>query len=557
MTVTDRKGVIWLPILQPVRGSMNSLPSPHDDSSKALFRSFLGQAKSTSPNPCVGDRGLDLTKTSTASPIRVLDHRDTMKNGAARKGSGGNDDEGRNDQNAGRNPSPYRTRQASWGVDKDHSLLRKNRNRYEFFTDSLQQANQDGAKIKTLTAKLLLNVKKHRKARMSVTPNVSTPSEKHDSLDNTTFSSSDSKRNVREDQILDFTLSNLQISPPAKASPTSFLTGRHDEVMRTCEHEAAPFQMEIPSCRDLTVTGLLNEFVENYRRIDQNLDLQDWVDRSALVMNQVDVKEHIPIAQLLLECGNDVIIRGFVSAGSDCDKRVEAVIFEGQRHFTVALRGSTEQQARPGFNPTTKHTLVPTCYNHSEIDIFPTFLDEYQKIEAECFEILDKLTEEHPFCDVVFTGHSFGGALATVAAAMYANARPMMRVQCYPMASPKVGSTEFRQLVNSSPNLRVIRLEYGQDGKCQFPSQRGGLHVGHTLVLSPQLGNSSHKIKHPILAYKFEEPKFKMFKTIHPDLRCYVAALEEITRLNLSWVAEFVGTTGSGVVVGDESRQMV
>ena len=546
---------------------MNSRPSPHDDSSKALLRSLLGQSKSTSHQLALGVHGLDLTQTSTVSPIRALDHLDTMQNCAKGKGSGGNNDEGRNDQNAGRNPSPYRARDASLGVGKDQSLLRKNRNRNEFSTDSLQQANQDEAKITTLSANIFFNVKKHRKARMSVTPNVSTPSEKKDSVDYTTFSSSNSKRNVREAKdkrlsgskhnLLNLTVSNLQISPLAKASPTSFLTGKQDEVLRTCEYEAAPFQMEIPSCRDLTVAGLLNEFVENYRRIDQNLDLQDWVGRSAMVIKQVDVKEHIPIAQLLLECGDDVIIRGFVSAGCDCEKRVEAVIFEGQRNFTVALRGSTEQQARPGFNVTTKRTHVPNCFNHSEINIFPTFMDEYQKIEAECFEILDRLTEEHPFCDVVFTGHSFGGALATVAAAMYANARPMVRVQCYPMASPKVGSTEFRRLVNSSPNLRVIRLEYGQDGKCQFPSQQGCSHVGHTLVLSPLLGNNSHKIKDPILAYKFEAPKFKMFKTIHPDLRCYVTALEEITRLNLSWVAEFVGTTGSGVVVGDESRQVV
>ena len=569
VTATGKKRVIYFPILHLVQGSMNILPSPQDDTSELLLHFIPGQSNPRSVHFSALAHCSDNTQTSTVSHVGVSGHRNSMQS-----------DEGRNDRNDGRNLSSILTRDKGCfmfgkmggrhvllGMDKDRSMLGKNGGRDDLFIDPLEQTNQDEVKAKTVTARDYFNVKRYRKARSSVTPDVSTRSQKQDSLDSASFLSPDSKRDAREatnkilggskPNLLDLTFTNLRISPLANISPTSFLTGKQDEVLRTCEYEAAPFQMEIPSCRDLIVAGLLNEFVDNYRRIDQNLDLQDWVDRSAMITKHVDVKEHIPIAQLLLECGDDVIIRGFVSAGTDCDERIEAVIFEGQRNFTVALRGSTEQQARSGFKPTTKRSCFPICLKDSEVEIFATCLDEYQKIETKCFDTLDRLTEEHPFCDVVFTGYSFGGALATLAAAMYANARPMVRVQCYPMGSPKVGSTEFRRIVNSSPNLRVIRLEYGQDGKCQFPSQHVGVHVGHTLVLSPLLGKNTQKIKDPILAYKFEAPKLKKFKTIHPDLRCYVTALEEITRLNLPWVTEFVGTTGRGVVVGDESRQMV
>jgi hypothetical protein len=177
-------------------------------------------------------------------------------------------------------------------------------------------------------------------------------------------------------------------------------------------------------------------------------------------------------------------------------------------------------------------------------------------LEAECFALLDTLPEENPFCDVVFSGHSFGAAMATIAAFRYSNARPTSRVSCLTLASPKVGFSIFRNMVNLQPNLKVMRLEFGQDGKCQLPGT-GGSHVGHTLVLHGSLGHNLLKMTQPVLAYKFEVPKHKKFKTTHPDLRSYVTALEELARLNLPWAEHFVGTSGQGVVINNEARQVV
>lgn len=356
--------------------------------------------------------------------------------------------------------------------------------------------------------------------------------------------------------LMELSFDKLMIPSLAKPSPTSFLTGHEDEVMRTCEYEAAPFQLEIPSLAELTVTARLNEFVENYRRMDQNFDLQEWQGLSTMQLRQVSRPQHVPIAQLLLECGDDVCVRGVVQVGTSADDRLEVAVFEGQRHFIAVIRGTSEQQARPGSNKL-KKKAVPLGPEKDKLAVYQCFVEEYKKIEAKCFALLDKVTEEQPFCDVVFTGFSFGAGLATLAAVRYSNARPMVRVQCYPMASPKVGFAEFRQMVNSSPNLRLVRLEYGQDAKCQLLSPSGS-HVGHTLVLNGSLGsNANAKAKNaPVLAYKFESPKHKKFKTIHPDLRSYVAALEEITRLKLPWAKDFVGT-GKGVVVNNEAREMV
>lgn len=356
--------------------------------------------------------------------------------------------------------------------------------------------------------------------------------------------------------LMELSLDKLQLPTLAKPSPTSFLTGHDSEVLRTCEYEAAPFQMEIPSLSEFLVVSRLTEFVENYRRIDQNIDLQDWKCKTIRDLQQVKVVEHIPIAQLLIDCGEDVSIQGVVAKGSNADSRIEAVIFEGQQNFVVVLRGTTELQAKPNPKKSSSRKAVPIDAEHEHVEVYKFFLDEYMKVEKECFALLDTLIEEHPFCDVIFTGYSFGGALSILAALRYSNARPMVRVNSYPMGSPKVGFSEFRRLVNSSPNLRVMRLEFGQDGKCQLPGQ-GGSHVGHTLVLNGSLGNNSLKVKEPVLAFKFEAPKHKKFKTSYPDQRSYVVALEEIARLNLPWATDFVGTSGQGVVINNETRQVV
>jgi hypothetical protein len=353
-------------------------------------------------------------------------------------------------------------------------------------------------------------------------------------------------------------LSQLQMPSLAKPSPTSFLTGKEDEVVRTCELDPSPHQMEIPSLPEFVVMSRLNEFVENYRRVDQNFDLQQWVGMSRMNLRQVRIPQHQPIVQSLLECGDDVTLQGAIIKGANADERSEVVVFEGQRQFTVVFRGTTEQQCKPGGSKSKKngkHIAVLLNAEH-QAEVYGCFKEEYARLEPECFALLDKLTEQNPFCDVVFSGHSFGAAMASLAAFRYANARPQMRVSCLTMASPKVGFFSFKQLVNSSPNLKVMRLEFGQDGKCQAPAQAGS-HVGHTIVLHGSLGHNSLKSNQPVMAYKFDVPKYKKFKTTYPDMRSYVSALEEMARLGLPWAKDFVGTSGQGVVVNNEARQVV
>ncbi|OEU19078.1 hypothetical protein FRACYDRAFT_237371 [Fragilariopsis cylindrus CCMP1102] len=417
------------------------------------------------------------------------------------------------------------------------------------------------------------------------------------------------------------TTTSTLASPSAfyKPSPTSFLIGNTDEVVRTSEYEPSPYQIEIPPLQEIVTIARLNHIVDNYRRIDQHLDLTQFIglNRVELQSRGVSINEHIPIVQSLLECGDDEIsIQGYISSkinddGSDSgsgignntssntdtndgntdssidhqpDNRLEAVIFHGQRYFTIVFRGTTDQQCKilgNGSGSKSKKRAVPIDPELENVEVYSGFKDcGYTKLERQCFTLIDKLTEEHPFCDVVFTGYSYGAAMATLAAYRYANARPMMRVGCIPLASPKVGFSHFRHVVNSLPNLKVMRLELGQDSKCQGPTV-GGWHVGHTLVLSTSGGGSSTSSSSSstaenkknttttttaatnnassVLAYKFDTPKHKkFFKTTYPDLKKYISTLEEMSTLKCPWAKDFVNTSGEGVVgVNNESRNVV
>ena len=421
--------------------------------------------------------------------------------------------------------------------------------------------------------------------------------------------SRDSETTMAEDLMeLKEGFGNLQIpSLMMKSAPTSFLMGTGDEGVTTnCSNEPTPFQLEIPSLSEVVTMARLNEFVENYRRHDQNLDpsqfqgmdrreLQHKIDSSMNTNNKSGsssntmVPEHVPIVQSLLECTEgpeqDISIQGFLTEPGNLhsDSRVEAVIFQGQRNFTVIFRGTTEQQTKVLGSSKSKKRAVPLDPKNSEVEVYSGFMESYSKVEEKCFRTIDKLVDENPFCDFVFSGYSFGAALATLAAYRYAKARPMMRVGCLTLASPKVGFSHFRHMVNTTPNLKVVRLELGgqSETKCQGPTV-GGWHVGHTLVLNASSSNASNpstEQQPSVSVYKFEAPKHKtsnFFKTSNPGLKKYISTLEDLATLENNrnqaaaasnsgqklqksspWPKDFANNAGKGVIVNKEERLVV
>ena len=396
------------------------------------------------------------------------------------------------------------------------------------------------------------------------------------------------------------TAKDLFLPTLIKPRPTSFLTGtEHDAyTLRTSEMDASEWQCALPPVTDFVTAAKLCLFLETYRskeacgdsflqdlRGKSRLELQQFArgDRSASCFASSNVADcHRPLVEALLDCGDDFVqVQGHFMALSGGDQKAqdadacrEVLILERQRQLLVVIRGtSAEQQGK-----FTKHPSLISLPESRNAKVFSDRLMALADLEPATFQQLDRLTEENPFCDVCFTGHSFGGALATLAAYRYAKARPELRVAALVTASPKLtggalwsnqepgpsgkssagmhGVNPFRRAVHSLPNLKVVRVELGHHvvmGTGGVGSA-GGTHVGHLVRLPlstqqrPQAFRFGEHLEHPTLAMVFASRGEK-------SIADYVAAYELNTD---SWVKDFYRQDGAGVLGQDnEERQMV
>ena len=352
---------------------------------------------------------------------------------------------------------------------------------------------------------------------------------------------------------------------------------------------------------------------------------------------------HPSILRNLLDCSDDIVVEGYFTetVGEDIEglanppsdnpqgqalygaDRAEAgavsvAILSSQRHrrFIVCYKGTEEQQAKPccsRVQQTNADGKPSMLHPTHAVHVNPTFRDSYftSNLEKDIFDVLDRLTSAEPFCDVVYTGHSFGGALALIGATRYAALFPMMAVHCHAFGAPKVGGTTFRHFANSLPNLKIIRVENGSDYFPTYPLGPKWDHPGHAIVLNEQqeadISNLAkdvlakvyassnplsalafiHKEQSSVSAYKFDKrvngdakhPSFNLFgmtfdehtikkaRAIDPfarskkekgkidhEMRSYLNGLEQFTHLGLPWVLAYAGEEGSGIVRGSEEE---
>lgn len=346
---------------------------------------------------------------------------------------------------------------------------------------------------------------------------------------------------------------------------------------RTSEMDPSSHQMEIPKSQELFEHCKLCALLDHYRKFDQNFDLSILKGMEIQELQAfVSDKRHTipglaaqqrPIIREFLECSDDLHVEGFVTHGHD-EAQSEVAVFSTQSssRFIVVYRGTSEQQLKPvdGKNKRTSTKLT----KDTPVSIYPAFRDAYFELETHVYGLLEKLVDENPFCEVVFTGHSHGAALATIGAVRFAIARPMLRFSCHAFGSPKVGLHDFRQLVNALPNLKVFRVEYGADPNTGAPTDTGPCkweHVGHTLVMHATSNHRDDGKKEPVTAYRFDckkpAPPVKLIQAIRKqdsNIDAYVQAMEPFT-LCLKWVSVFEGeNVGRGIRGKDnEKRQMV
>ena len=357
----------------------------------------------------------------------------------------------------------------------------------------------------------------------------------------------------------------LQLPLMAKPSPVSFLTGEHDPNMRTSEQDPAPHQTELPTAELLHMNATFCTLMDSYRSMDPAFHFSMLTGVSSFALkefaltgtNTVETvaftEQHRPIVKALLECEKRVTVEGYAA-----HENAEVAIFDvpALSQILVVFRGDDEHQAKPVRAKDARNCKVTdNLHPDQKVTVFPAFLEAYNGLEAGISAVVDKLSDANPFAKVIFCGNSFGGALATIAAVRYASNRSTMMVSAHAYGSPKVGATNFRQLANSLPNLKIIRLENTDDTWVNTPADNHSIkwdHAGHAITI----GKSS------VAAYRFDKNKpatvANPFRKSERDSKAYCQSLERCVT-DKQWVEEFRGEDVGGGVKGgdDEKRQMV
>ncbi|KAI8897178.1 Alpha/Beta hydrolase protein [Globomyces pollinis-pini] len=128
--------------------------------------------------------------------------------------------------------------------------------------------------------------------------------------------------------------------------------------------------------------------------------------------------------------------------------------------------------------------LVP-----SKAKVHAGFEKGYLSIRTEIQRCVQSLAVKYPTYKIIFTGHSLGGALATMAAADFVENFGVSygdRISLYTYGQPRVGNREWAEYVQKLPFAsRMYRIQHRRDIVVQFPAQvMKYVHSGHQYTLS-------------------------------------------------------------------------
>lgn len=128
---------------------------------------------------------------------------------------------------------------------------------------------------------------------------------------------------------------------------------------------------------------------------------------------------------------------------------VQAYVCEYQNTITVIFRG-TESSADiltdlklflvPFYLPDIPYVETPNVHQG--------FYLQFQAVKYDLDQHIKNLLQIKPEKELIFGGHSLGGALATLASVYFSSKYPSSRITCFTLGSPRVGDSKFTQLFN-------------------------------------------------------------------------------------------------------------
>ncbi len=194
-------------------------------------------------------------------------------------------------------------------------------------------------------------------------------------------------------------------------------------------------------------------------------ELSRWVYCDADIANRVTVTHYLQAAELVEryyhnETGTQLTL-------------LESDDSSSQRFAVLVFRGTDEPR-----DWLTNLTAIPVKWEGEGL-VHLGFLNAFNKIKQDVSKELERLE-----CPVFYTGHSLGGALATLAAALH---RPH---GLYTFGSPRVGTQKFADSLGGLPVYRVVN---NGDVVTRLPTSKGLFgfrHAGERIELNVGAGQT-------------------------------------------------------------------
>ena len=156
---------------------------------------------------------------------------------------------------------------------------------------------------------------------------------------------------------------------------------------------------------------------------------------------RMDLPGHIGDSRPKVHWG---FLRQFRSVEEQVKEHIKSYIEDCDKRARDKFQEEKEQQEVPS---------VKADPNDDGVGVGKLDNDESENnLEIETIKLekknINKLPEGPPIKHVIFSGHSLGGALATLAAVQFAKQYPDIVVSCVTFGSPRVGNGTFAQMFN-------------------------------------------------------------------------------------------------------------
>jgi predicted lipase len=135
-------------------------------------------------------------------------------------------------------------------------------------------------------------------------------------------------------------------------------------------------------------------------------------------------------------------------------------------------------------------TDYPPCAREQKCKVHDGFYFSAVGVQPQIDAAVAELGALYPYYDVVFTGHSYGAATATLAAATYAIGKPTHPIKVITFGEPRVGNAAFADYINGLsfeihrhthdrdmvPHLPPVSAGYWHHGREFFETNTSHIH---------------------------------------------------------------------------------